>query len=335
MGDLSDPSNTFWELFVRPAGATAWKLTTPPGVADNGGLVVGASPAGAVAAAFLPSADLTFSVLARSTDGATTWSPDSVPGVVAGAPDAVAADANGTVRAVLDRPRPSVIAERAGAPVWSTVAALPAVGRSVPGCTVAGYTAVASGPSGAVVGTRCTDSGGVGLLVADGNGGWASSGPVVPGWGSGTTEVLRLEAGTDRMTALAEGTSSTGSSLVAAWGTGAPGSRFTASPRLEIPSGWSVRASATGGGSGEAVTVLLAATDGGGLRVASIAGPGAAWTTLSPPPPGTSAVAALGSEVDAFVPAGSHLGVWNLTSGSPTWRRVTSIPVPIQFGSSS
>ena len=55
MGHLGDPANTFYELFERPTGRSAWTLVTPPGVADNGGLVVGLSPAGALTAGFLPS----------------------------------------------------------------------------------------------------------------------------------------------------------------------------------------------------------------------------------------------------------------------------------------
>src|SRR4029079_13829265 len=31
--------NNFWQLLVRPAAGQAWRLATPPGVADNGGLV--------------------------------------------------------------------------------------------------------------------------------------------------------------------------------------------------------------------------------------------------------------------------------------------------------
>jgi hypothetical protein len=157
----------------------------------------------------------------------------------------------------------------------------------------------------------------------------------VAGWVTGPTEVLRLADGPTGMTALADGTTSTGQSLAAAWGSGAPGASFTASPPLAVPAGWSVLASATGGGTGESLTVLLGAGDGGPVRLESVAGPGARWTTLATPPAGTGAVAALGSEVDAFVPDGSHLGIWALTPGSPTWQRVAGLTVPIQYGSSS
>ncbi len=39
MGGSAASHNNFWQLFVRPAGSAEWKLVTPPGVADNGGLV--------------------------------------------------------------------------------------------------------------------------------------------------------------------------------------------------------------------------------------------------------------------------------------------------------
>ena len=39
MGGAAADENQFWELFTRPAGNGQWELVTPPGVADNGGLV--------------------------------------------------------------------------------------------------------------------------------------------------------------------------------------------------------------------------------------------------------------------------------------------------------
>ena len=39
MGGSAAAHNNFWQLFVRPAGASRWSLVTPQGVADNGGLV--------------------------------------------------------------------------------------------------------------------------------------------------------------------------------------------------------------------------------------------------------------------------------------------------------
>jgi hypothetical protein len=79
MGHLRDPGNTFWELFLRPAGSPSWVLHTPPGVASNGGLVVAAPPAGSLTVGFLTSADLKFSPVAQRPDGGTSWCPTPWP----------------------------------------------------------------------------------------------------------------------------------------------------------------------------------------------------------------------------------------------------------------
>jgi hypothetical protein len=67
LGHLDDPVNTFWQLFVLTGGSPRWELSTPPGVASNGGLVASVT-ADTVLAGFEPSQDLLFSPLAQSTD---------------------------------------------------------------------------------------------------------------------------------------------------------------------------------------------------------------------------------------------------------------------------
>ena len=183
-----------------------------------------------------------------------------------------------------------------------------------------------------MVGTRCEDSTRAGLLVSDGSGGWVSAGPAMGTSTPATTEVIRLAAGTDGVSALAERTDAAGSSLVAAWGPGAARSAFASSRPYTVPAGWSVLATALGGGSGQNVTVLL--SSGAARRLVSVAQPGGSWATVPTPPTGTSAVAAVGSEFDAFVPAGSHLAVWSLTAGSSAWSLTARLSVPIQYGSS-
>ena len=74
MGGPAAQQDNFWELFVRPAGAARWRLATPAGVADNGGLDV-AGTGGSLVTGFRPSQDLSFSPLATSGDGGTSWSP--------------------------------------------------------------------------------------------------------------------------------------------------------------------------------------------------------------------------------------------------------------------
>ena len=106
MGNLSDPSNTFWELFHSFAGSSHWSLVTPPGVADNGGLVAGAST-GAALVGVLPSQLLHFSPLAQSSDGGASWAPGFLPTGLAPLPDALAyqAAAPGGAIALVERRR--------------------------------------------------------------------------------------------------------------------------------------------------------------------------------------------------------------------------------------
>ena len=67
MGGPAAAHDDFWQLFVRPAGASRWVLVTPQGVADNGGLVAAAGTT-SVTVGFRPSQNLAFSPLATSTD---------------------------------------------------------------------------------------------------------------------------------------------------------------------------------------------------------------------------------------------------------------------------
>jgi hypothetical protein len=93
-----------------------------------------------------------------------------------------------------------------------------------------------------------------------------------------------------------------------------------------------VSATAIGGeGAGRGITVLL--DSGVHRRIVSVAGPGARWITSPVPPVGTEAVAAIGSETDAFVVTKSHLTIWALAPGAG-WSRVQSVTVPVPYGSS-
>ena len=92
MGGSAARHNNFWQLFVRPDGGSRWRLATPPGVADNGGLVVTEAGNGSMVTGFRTSQDLTFSPLAASSNSGTSWSPTAgplTPGLAA-APDALA-----------------------------------------------------------------------------------------------------------------------------------------------------------------------------------------------------------------------------------------------------
>ena len=93
MGGSAATHDNFWQLFVRPAGSTAWRLVTPPGVADNGGLVVAGTGGQSLITAFRPSQYLTFTPLTVTRDGGRAWSPAGpLSGGLANVPDALAAE---------------------------------------------------------------------------------------------------------------------------------------------------------------------------------------------------------------------------------------------------
>jgi hypothetical protein len=347
MGHLSDPTNTFWELFVRPSGATNWTLRTPPGVADNGGLLVDLSTSGALTAGFLPSADLTFSPLARSTDGGRQWAEGQLPATsLVGVPDGLATLPDGSVLALEAGTAyrhgngETVLSSSGDLSSWHPLVTSGVLGRTVAGCRAAGATAVAAGPTGhPLVGLACSSGDRLGLAEMTTQGGgtgtsrWRGIGPVLGRGRSGTVTVVRLESGVDGVTGLARVVGRAPTVWLAFWhGAGASGWRQ--SPALSVPSGWTVEGTSTGGGSdGQGVAVLLGSGDR--RRIVQLDGPGSGWTGLPTPPRGTSGVATLAGETDAFVPSGDRLTIWAWSPGATSWRRAETVEVPIQYGSSN
>ena len=67
-------------------------------------------------------------------------------------------------------------------------------------------------------------------------------------------------------------------SIVAFWGGGST-DQWSGSAAFSVPAGWSVKATATGGGSGQGVAVLLGS--GAQRRVEVVTGPGASWVVAA------------------------------------------------------
>ena len=102
MGGPAASENNFWQLFVRPAGASRWSLVTPEGVADNGGLVAAGGAGGAsLLVGFRPSQGLAFSPLATSSDTGQNWTPGLLDADLADVPDAMAVAPSGRTLALL------------------------------------------------------------------------------------------------------------------------------------------------------------------------------------------------------------------------------------------
>jgi hypothetical protein len=321
MGGSAADENRFWELFTRPAGSTKWVLDTPPGVADNGGLVASGS-GGALTVAVRPSQGLTFSPLATTSDNGKTWGTGLLDAAVAAVPDALATR-GGNMLALLDD---GAIDQAGAAGAGLTRLAAPgAVAASAAGrqCQAAALTAVAYTASGTpLAAASCARPGTVGIFARTG-GTWQAAGPAAPG--GAPVRVLRL-AGTPTgdLALLASGTGSA-ASLLGAWTS--DGTHWTTSVPLSTGTR---QVLADGTGPGGSAWVLLT-----GGRAETIAGPGAAWQQLPAPPPGTAALAAgPGGTTDALSVAGASLTVYQLTPAG-TWNRTQAVTVPIQYGSSS
>jgi hypothetical protein len=321
MGAAAADQNNFWELFTRPAGSTRWALATPPGVADNGGLVASGS-GGSLTVAVRPSQALTFSPLATTSNDGKTWGTGLLDAPVAAVPDALAAD-GANMLALLGNG--SVDQADGSGASWTPLAAPGAVAASAAGrrCQVTALTAVAYSPSGTpLAATSCASAGIVGIFARTA-GTWRAAGPAAPG--DSPVRVLRLAATTAGDTALLASGTGGAASLRAAWTP--DGTHWTTSPSLPAGSG-QVRALGTGPG-----TTVWALLSGG--RAATVAGPGAAWRQLPAPPPATAALAAgPGGTTDALAVTGASLTVYRLTPAG-TWSKAQAVTVPIQYGSSS
>jgi hypothetical protein len=324
---------TFWEVFVRPARSTTWKLVTPPGVADNGGLVAAADSGRSLTVAVRPSQDLTFTPLTSTADAGGTWSTGNpLDAGLAASPGALAVSGrelaallgNGTIETSSD----------AGSS-WQTLARPTAIADSAAGkqCGTVGVTAVSFGPppDQVLAAGRCGATGAAAFFSHTPDGSWQRLSLPASG------QLVRLGDGTALVRAKA--------GLTGLWLTGwyastalssssAPAANWSASAALPV-----TRAVVASGGlaSGSAQTpaagmwVLLP-----GGQAATISGPRQQWLLLPPVPAHTSVLASgPGNSVDALAVSGSTLTVWQLDHGSTIWAKAQTMSVPIQYGSSS
>jgi hypothetical protein len=327
MGGSAAQYNDFWQLFIRTAGTTQWKLVTPAGTADNGGLVLAGGTGQDLITAFRPSHDLTYTPLARTSDGGLTWSAlGPLDAALASTPGSLAA-ASGTGRllALLG----TGTAEQAGdtGASWTTLVTAHAlatapVGRS---CGLRALTAVAYTPAGTpLLGGSCSRPGSVGIFAPAG-GTWQAAGPSLTGALAGLPiTVLRLATAGDQITALlGAGTGHSPTTMLAAWSADG-GARWTLSPPLTT-SGQAITAASFG--PGQAAALITA--DGRGAVLT-----GARWQQLPALPAGTAALAVGSGATDALAVHQSTLTVWQLTSAAGRWTKEQTIKVAIQYGSS-
>jgi hypothetical protein len=334
MGNLSSALNTFWQVLHSAPDSSQWSVVTPQGVANNGGLVAGASALSTLIGT-LPSQLLRFSPLSLSADAGKTWNPVFLPGGLAARPDALA-DGGGTSTGSLAIVGTTVLRARRGLASWSPLVSMRRLDRATPRCGTTALDAVAVAATGApLVATGCR-RGGIVAVFTPSAGSWTQVGTTLfRRLGASSTSVIRLQSGGAVTTALvaARRSGRNANALVALW---QKAGSWTASAPLALPSHGSLLASSVGPGGTVAVVV--------GPKSAPVAYdlvPGGAWTRLPPLPPATTALGPLeaavglsGPSLDAFTVAGTQLGVFALTPSGTEWAKAQSIQVPLAYGSS-
>jgi hypothetical protein len=328
MGGSAAQDNNFWQLFIRPAGSTRWRLVTPPGTADNGGLVMADSGGQGLVTGFRPSQDLTYSPLIQTSDGGQAWSSlNPLDAALASAPDALAVKpGSGETLALLDGGGAEEAAP--GAATWSTLASPAALAATLAGrgCGLRALTAVTFTPSGIpMLAGSCTRPGTAGIFTP-GNGTWQAAGPTLPAALAGQdVTVNRLIRTAQGVTALFTAGTGPGASLLAAWS--ADGHHWTLSSPSPLHGAGLTSASFGPGGSAAIIT-----TTGRG----AITSARSSWLLLPPLPLGTAALApGAGGTVDALAVDRGTLTVWQHVPGGTTWAKIQVITVPIPYGSSS
>ena len=328
MGGSAARHNNFWQLLIRPAGSTRWKLVTPPGTADNGGLVL-AGAGRALIAAFRPSQYLRFTPLAETRTGGQAWTSLSPVGAaLASAPDALAAEpASGRLLALLANGTAAQSAP--GYTAWKTVASRRILAATPTGlhCALRALTAASFTPSGIpLVGGSCARPGAAGIF-ADVSGTWQAAGPVLPGaLARQDIAVLRLTQTGKQTVALLTAGHGPAASLLAAWSAG-NGGHWALSPPLPLHG--AALTSASFGPGGTAAVILT------GRRGEAITSAGGQWHLLPALPPGTVTLApGTGGSVSALAVHRATLTVWQASPADATWTTVQTLSVPIQFGSS-
>jgi hypothetical protein len=329
MGGSAASENNFWQLFVRPAGASRWSLVTPEGVADNGGLVAASGAGGAsLVVGFRPSQALAFSPLATSGDTGKNWAPGLLDADLADVPDALSVAPSGRMLALLHDGgiEAAATAGAAAAGQWSRLTSLSALQASAPGreCGLVAVNAVSFGPNNVPMAAGSCVRRGVAGIFADTGGTWQAAGPALPaGFAGDQVQVLGMAATTGGNTALLLA----GTDLLAAW---SDGGHWEVSGPVGAAAGDEQGVTASGFGADGSVWVLL-----GAGRAETIDGTGGSWQGLPAVPAGTATLApGPGSGgYDALGVSGSRLTVWRAAAAG--WTKIQVINVPIQYGSSS
>ena len=322
----------FWQLLVQDRAEGRWRLATPPGVADNGGLAVARADAGTITVGFVPSQLLRFTPLAVTSDAGAHWSPGLLPAALAGAPDSLAAAPHGRLVAITTT---SVQESSSGTTGWTTLVTLRALAATRAGrsCGLVSLSGAVVEPDGAVlVAGGCRRPGKIGLFAAMPSG-WQQAGPVLPGsLGLKSTSVPGLISTTTGTVALLAGQTGHGEILIPAWL--AAGS---SSWRTNLP--MSLQVGGVASVSGSAQGVWAVALSGRRGLVTPPPGPSAsnqqpARQISLPAANATLVPGPAAGQLTAVVPGLNTVTVWDLTSNGG-WHRSQVISVPSTPGGQS
>ena len=329
MGGPVATHDNFWQLLARPAGSSRWKLVTPPGTADNGGLVL-AGAGGSLITGFRPSQYLTYTPLTITRNAGRAWSSAGpLDGALADVPDALAdAPATGHLLALTAGGTAELAAP--GYTSWTTLATQRSLAATPPGrrCGLQNLTAAAFSPSGQpLLAGTCSHPGTAGIFTGTG-GTWHAAGPALPAaLARQPVQVLRLTSTASSTVALLVAGTGPAASLLAAWSADS-GSHWALSPPLRLDG---AAVSSASFGPGDTAAIVL-----NGSRGQTVAGPGTSWRELPALPPGTVTLAAgPAGGFDALATKRTTMTIWQVAPGSAAWAKAQAISVPIQFGSSS
>lgn len=332
MGKNDQQNDLFPQLFAFDQGAKRWRLSTPPGVADNGGLVIASNSQSSLLVGFGANQALSFSPLALSTDGGKQWSPGGVAQALVPVPSSLALGAsNAALALVSNRAGQSVLRRNGDLTSWSEILSSKTLASGAPSCAPQSLSAVGITTAGrAIVGASCAGRGTIGLFEENGRR-WQAVPAAVPANLAGSAfEVIAIERSGSAIEALLAARSASATALVAAWPT--TGASWQLSAPLALAKGSTI--TATGDGPADTLFVIVRSRDA--LRAETIAGVRGAWRRVASLPPSTTSVAIEPTGLmDALVVDISTLTIWHQTRANGPFEKVQRITVPIQYGSSA
>jgi hypothetical protein len=344
MAGGGDKQDNFWQLLVRSAANGHWQLATPPGVADNGGLVVAGAGNGVLTAGFVPNALLTFTPLAMTADDGARWSQGLLAGHLAAEPGALTTLPGGWLLAVTARD--AEVSGPGGGP-WTSLVSLRALAATTAGraCGLTALTSAAAsatdtelaGAAAGPIGTAmlvgdCGRPGVAGIFARVGAG-WRLVGPAAPVAPAGQRiTVLRLASTSAGVAALLAAGTGRDEVLIPAWATG-PEATWTLGRPFHLD-GSQVESVSLGAGnqwglvlSGRRGEILGQPAGSGRSR------PALTWPTPISLPAATTILLPGPRQLTALAPSDSAVTIWQLATVG-TWSRLQVIGVPVSPGAS-